>query len=198
MALPNIVSNNLRPLGALTPTGPISGPPPGGHATVLQQSNSLPFVMHQQLQSNWCWAAVATSVSLFYDALSPWNSQCDLASSELSLVCCPVGSNIACDIPYYLDRALAKTNNYNVYAGGAASLAQIQAEIDAGRALGVRIGWSGGGGHFVVISGYAVTAAGNLITIEDPINNQSTLSYAVFQTAYLGTGSWTHSYWTQP
>jgi hypothetical protein len=62
----------------------------------------------------------------------------------------------------------------------------------------VRIGWSTGGGHFLVVSGYATSAAGDVVTIEAPLFGQSTLDLATFQSAYQGSGTWTHSYWTGP
>jgi hypothetical protein len=154
--------------------------------------------MPAQEQPNWCWAAVGVGVAQFYNASSAWSQQCDLAAQELGLTCCPTGSNAACDVPWYLDRVLLRVNHYASWNGGAATLAQIQAEIDADRPLGARIGWSSGGGHFVALSGYSASAAGDFVTVEDPFYGQSTLPLAAFQSSYQGSGSWTHSYWTKP
>jgi hypothetical protein len=38
--------------------------------------------MQYQLMSNWCWIAVATSISLFYNPSSPW-TQCSLLTAQL-------------------------------------------------------------------------------------------------------------------
>ncbi len=69
-------------------------------------------------------------------------------------------------------------------------------EVDSGRLLGVRIGWSGGGGHFVLVEGYQVSPG--MVYVEDPISGAFDVSYDVFRTAYQSTGSWTHTYRTSP
>ena len=152
--------------------------------------------MQPQEQANWCWAAVSASVAQFYSAVTSWLQQCDVASAELSKVCCPVGSNVDCDVLWYLDRALARVGHFNTWRSGTATIAETRNEIDNNRPLGARIGWSSGGGHFVVISGYSTSAAGDFVTIDDPIYARSTLLMSNFQSAYQGRGSWTHTYWT--
>jgi hypothetical protein len=154
--------------------------------------------MQPQEDSNWCWAAVAVSVAQFYNAATAWSSQCDLASTELGKVCCPPKSNPACNVPWYLDTSLARVGNLKRWAAGSQPLAAIRAEIDADRPLGVRIGWSIGGGHFVAVSGYWASSAGDVVTVEDPLFGRSTWALSMFQSGYQGHGSWTHSYWTQP
>jgi hypothetical protein len=60
-----------------------------------------------------------------------------------------------------------------------------------GRPLGVRIGWAGGGGHFVVLDGWIGPAS---VDIQDPWYGHSVYNYSVFTTRYQGTGAWTDSY----
>ena len=76
--------------------------------------DAIAFAMQTQLQDNWCWAATATSVSDFYDCTSGW-TQCILANGILPL---PGGEDSnsngtvsACDVPWYLDKALNATSN---------------------------------------------------------------------------------------
>jgi len=155
--------------------------------------------MHPQVQSNWCWSAVGTSVAQFFHSGTTWNSQCQLAAAELGATCCPDGTNPGtCNVPWYLDRTLTRTGNYNTYGSGAATVAQIQTEINGGRPLGVRIGWLGGGGHFLVVTGFSNSGAVDYVTVQDPIYATSTLTYSAFCSSYQSTGSWTHSYWTKP
>ena len=199
MALPGIIANHLLPLGALAPTGPApqataAQAPPSGGATAV----SLPFEMQQQEQTNWCWAACGVSVERFYSGSATWSRQCDLASQELGLTCCPAGSNPACNVYGYLDRALTRVGHFHTWAPGPAAPAVIQGELANNRPLGVRIAWTRGGAHFVFLSGYYPTAAGDFVTVEDPFFAESTLPLASFPAAYQGTGSWTHTYWTQP
>ena len=56
--------------------------------------------------------------------------------------CCNSTVPSPCNEPWYLDRALTRTNNY-VSMTGAVTFDQVRAEIDAGRPVGARIGWSG-------------------------------------------------------
>jgi hypothetical protein len=79
---------------------------------VLFQSKQLSFDMQMQTQSNWCWAATATSVSRFYWFLSTW-TQCQVANAELERSdCCNSNVPGACNVPWFLDRALTRTNNF--------------------------------------------------------------------------------------
>ena len=58
--------------------------------------------MQYQLMSNWCWIAVATSISLFYNPSSPW-TQCSLTTAQLQASaslhmqgqCCPEAQLLA-------------------------------------------------------------------------------------------------------
>lgn len=156
----------------------------------------LGFPMQKQQQTQWCWSAVATSTSLFYNPRSGW-TQCILVNQEFNQnSCCQSGNGSSCNKPWYLERALQRTGNLERWNAGAASFNQVQQEIDARHPLGVRIGWSGGGGHFVILDGYDAGNGQNL-SIKDPWYGQSTYSYNAFKTGYQGMGSWTHSYYTK-
>ena len=120
----------------------------------LFSSRQLAFNMQMQTESNWCWAAASTSASHFYWWLSTW-TQCRVANAELGHNdCCNSSVPSACNVPWFLDRALTRTNNF-VSMMGQVSFQQVKNEIDAGRPVGARIGWNGGGGHFMMIYGYS-------------------------------------------
>lgn len=158
------------------------------------RSNQLPFTMELQEQSNWCWAATAKSVSHFFWYLSPWR-QCTIVNAELNRTdACSAHVPAGANIPWYLDRALSRTNNFVSIAAGQATFGQIRAEIDAGRPLGARIGWNNGGGHFMVIYGYSTWLDQRFVDIDDPISGKSHLTLEAFSTNYQGSGSWTHYY----
>jgi hypothetical protein len=159
-------------------------------------SRQLAFNMQAQTQTNWCWAATATSVSHFYWLLSSW-TQCRVANQELGRSdCCNSMVPSQCNVPWYLDKALTRTNNF-VNITGPVSFQQVRDEIDAGRTVGARIGWSGGGGHFMVIYGYSVVVGTEYFDIDDPIYGKSHLLVNDFSNNYQGSGSWTHTYFTK-
>ncbi|MDR6862052.1 papain-like cysteine protease family protein [Phycicoccus sp. 3266] len=162
----------------------------------LFQSRQLGFDMQAQTQSNWCWAATSTSVSHYYWFWSSW-TQCRVANAELGRTdACNTPVPAAANVPWYLDRALTRTNNF-VSITGPATFSQVKAEIDAGRPVGARIGWSGGGGHFMCIYGYSRFLGHEYFDIDDPIYGKSHLSVADFSTNYQGSGTWTHTYYTK-
>ncbi len=157
---------------------------------VLKQ---LPFNMQLQTQSNWCWAATANSVSHYFWRWSTW-SQCRIANAELGRTdSCHSPVPSACNVPWYLDRALTRTRNF-VSIQGPALFEQVRSEINAGRPVGARIGWSGGGGHFMVIYGYSTIAGDEYFDIDDPIYGKSHIPVSEFSSSYQGSGSWTHTY----
>ena len=160
-------------------------------------SRQLPFDMQFQTQSNWCWAATSTSVSHFYWFLSPW-TQCSVVNVELGRSdCCDGMVPSECNVPWYLNLALTRTETLASMMGGQASFPQVREEIDAGRPVGARIGWNGGGGHFMVIYGYSIVNGVEYFDIDDPIYGKSHLTVWDFATNYQGSGSWTHTYFTR-
>jgi hypothetical protein len=154
----------------------------------------LPFTLQHQNETQWCWAAVTSSVAGYYQ--NPSWTQCNLANNQFGqTTCCSNGSSTVCNEPWYLDRALGTVRNLANFIAGALSLTQIQSEIDAGRPIGVRIGWPGGGGHFVTITGYSDQ---NVINVQDPwyAPQGAAVDYMTFRFVYQGSGQWTHTYLT--
>jgi hypothetical protein len=91
-----------------------------------------------------------------------------------------------------------RTGNLSSWSAGTATIAQIRSQIRSGRPLGARIGWSGGGGHFVMIAGYRACDPDEYVDVRDPIYGSSDISLATFTNSYQSTGSWTHTYYTEP
>lgn len=157
-------------------------------------TTALNFTMQRQLQTQWCWAAVTSSVAAFYGNKT-WK-QCRIVTEELGeLSCCANGSSATCNRPWLLDKALTRAGLLAAFTAKILSPQQITSEIQAGRALGVRVGWTGGGGHFLVVAG---CSAQSVLDVFDPWFGRSSVNYFTFRTAYQGTGRWTHSYQTQP
>ena len=60
----------------------------------------------------------------------------------------------------------------------------------------IRIGWSGGGGHFIGVYG---CQADDLILVTDPIYGDSIVTNDTLTGGtYEGNGTWTNTYFTQP
>ncbi len=167
----------------------------------LQEINSgigyLGFVEQLQLQTEWCWAATSTSVAHYYNSASPW-TQCTVANkAQGQTTCCQNGASSACNVPWYLDQALTIVGHFASEIGGQPSLSQLISEIDAKRPFGIRLGWNGGGGHFVIIDGYDNTDPANpTIEVKDPIYQTSTQDFNTFPSTYQGGASWTNTYFT--
>jgi hypothetical protein len=63
--------------------------------------------------------------------------------------------------------------------------------------VGARIGWNGGGGHFVVLTGYRSAGKLKEVEVQDPWTGRSTLAVDVFAGNYKNSGTWTHTYLTR-
>ncbi len=175
-------------------------------------SASLNFQMQTQQEDNWCWAAVAVSVSHYYDLTSSW-TQCSLANRALppiSLVnpplprcdCCTNGKSRDCDRYFRLDTPLLITGNLNSMVVGPVPFNGVVGEISNDRPLACRMFWRGRGAHFVVLYGCAGAPYGpeasNWVRIQDPKFGFFRYRYGRFARNYLGGGVWEHSYYTQP
>jgi hypothetical protein len=157
------------------------------------------FTMQCQCHSNWCWAAVAASVSAYYDPGSDF-TQCKLANIELH-------RNDCCDVPCHTDDAefnvlntLASPLNrvgclLEMRQNQRATPAEVQQETEAARPLCVRVVWRGGGGHFLAIVGYVRES--RRLVIKDPFFQSTEIDYDQFCTQYQnGRGVWTDTYYT--
>jgi len=161
------------------------------------QGDQLAFTMQHQQQDNWCWAAAATSIAHYYDASSSL-TQCAVANAQLGRAdCCGSGAGGPCNVPSGLPGPIQIAGHFDHSTVGVATVADTRTEIDHGRPLGIRIGWSGGGGHFIVITGYHLSG-GQFLHVDDPWYGPSDVSYSTLEFAYQGSGSWTHCAYTKP
>ena len=164
------------------------------HKWWAESAIRLNFNMQPQQQSNWCWAATSTSVAAYWDPATTW-TQCGVANGELGRAdCCGAGASGACNVYGFLDTSLTRVGHFDHIVGGTATVSQVSTEIDGSRPVGVRTAWSGGGAHFLCIIGYL---PGNFYGVDDPIYGKSDVSESTFKTAYQGSGSWTHTYYTR-
>lgn len=166
-------------------------------AAAADGQRALPISIQHQLQSNWCWAACASTMAGFYNPATTWG-QCKLVNAELNRPsCCEDGGSGDCNLPWYLDRVLQRSGNFGSKLSGRAPWATLRTELDAGRPVGARIGWKGGGGHFVVLTGYRSAGDVREVEVQDPWTGSSTLAIDAFATNYKNSGTWTHTYLTR-
>jgi hypothetical protein len=157
------------------------------------------FTMQHQQQTEWCWAANATTVALFYNPASSW-TQCTLVNAEFGRNdCCTNPASASCNQPWYLDRALTKVGHLARAFAGPTGVGDIVNQFAQNRPLGVEITWSGGGGHAPALTCYwRIIHTAFLVHVEDPWYGPSLYQYKAFCTSYQGSGSWSYSYMTQP
>lgn len=187
----------------------------GGSQPAPQSSGDvLNFSMKCQEEDQWCWAAVAQAVEAWG---SRQFSQSEIASRHIdpasaALVCAhplnlntPGGSTCqpcgsGCGGPHSLGSVLAeRARLVGSAVPNAPSFTEIKNAISGNRPLPIRISWSGGGGHFICITGYAVDATGvEWVTVVDPLHpsvgapnaDPQDLRYDIFVSAYpAGDGS---------
>jgi len=167
----------------------------GGHHGTASGAcgNPLGFTMQPQQQTQWCWAAVSVSVNLYYHPASG-QTQCAVANVAMGqTTCCADGSTPQCNQPWFLDQALQIVGNLNAWSSGKAALTAVQAEINQCRPFCLRIGWNGGGGHFVAVYGYSRRR----LSIGDPFYGSSVVDSGTFPASYQGGGTWTDNYTTK-
>jgi len=155
------------------------------------------FSMQRQQQFNWCWAATAASVALYYQPGSGW-TQCSVANGETSRNdCCGAGASGPCNIYGFLETSLARVGHFDRIVSGVATLNDIENEVTFARPLGIRVAWTGGGAHFLCIRGHYIAGGIDYLSVDDPIYGRSEVTYSALQSAYQGIGTWTHTYYTR-
>lgn len=165
----------------------------------LDVANVLAYSQEIQQQPNWCWAAVSVSIYKFYGGSM---SQCEIASEFLvgkdGEECCIEPSSSNCNQPFFTSSALEGLSILANEANNALSFARTKTEIDRGRPISCSIRWPSGGGHAVVVYGYAPDAAGDdLVYVKDPIDSAGAsgtcMLFSRFANSYRGNGRWAWS-----
>jgi hypothetical protein len=177
------------------------------------------FRIQRQEQSDWCWAAVATSIEHYFDHESKLK-QCDVANKVIPVeygegllppsddeCCCHCCCHLErCDLPAKLEIALQQVYKWRNTLLRALTFEEIQREIDGGRPIGAGIKWMSGGqngtpgtsGHFVVIRGYRLLSSGACqVYVADPLNASGLVDFDEFTFAYYGEGQWVETHLVQ-
>jgi ABC-type bacteriocin/lantibiotic exporter with double-glycine peptidase domain len=154
----------------------------------------LAFTIQPQHQSEWCWAAVAASIANFYEGNNKLK-QCDIVNKMLILdTCCDDGSSDSCNQQFHLEPTLQRIRHLQRSQPGQPDFAAVVAEMTAGRPLAVRILWSEGGGHVVVV--YGVTDD-RKVHIADPATPHDEILVPFDGFVYKDIGTWDGSLFTR-
>ena len=129
------------------------------------------MIMQQQEEEEWCWAAVAVSVDHYFKPSSTWTQE-ELAANVTAK---DPNCNSKPDCPEPLQAALAALERLDgAPKTDSLSFDDVKAAIDKGLPLCVRIGWSGGGAHFVAIDGAGAGPGGqSQVRVKDPFFGDS-------------------------
>jgi hypothetical protein len=170
------------------------------------------FIMQTQMESFWCWAAVAVSVNDFLDAppatAGPAWTQPTLATELFkqqgvtTADCSKTPGSDACNQPEALDAALQITGNLmpnGALARQHLTFESIQNWVNVQLPLAARIKWRGDGAHFVVLDGCKVLNTGQqMVHVQDPASTTVTApgfwDYDAFVENYEEAGFWVDTY----
>lgn len=152
------------------------------------------FVMQNQNQTEWCWAANAVSAAAYFG--SNQYQQCTLVNTDLGQPdCCINGGSTQCNAPYYLNAALTTVGCAFVPSTGMLVRVDVLAKLQARYPIEVRIGWNNGAGdgHFCAIVGFDSTK--DQLHIEDPWYGSSNPAFDDFCNNYQSAqGKWTDTF----
>lgn len=151
---------------------------------------SVALVSTDQHQSNWCWAA---SGEMTMEWLGATIVQCDEANKRFGRTdCCNSPVPSVCN-----NGGWPEFDKYGFQAehttDAALSWDDIKNEIFC-RKKGFCNSWhwNGGGGHMMVISGYAVIGGVNYVYLRDPLPVGVGTSSFITYTAYVSGAGYTH------
>lgn len=154
----------------------------------------------------WCWAACIEMVLKYYDPKSTV-TQCDILKTKLGDKGhpCPEDENQAepgiddCE-PILMAQTWRDCGIKEVVpVNDVVSMHIIKEELKAHRPLEVGIGWTNGGGHAVLIKGWAATTPESLV-IDDPLRQSPLGLPATGRATYddlidaLGHGVWQYTW----
>jgi hypothetical protein len=163
----------------------------------------LNVTIPRQEQSNWCWVAVGSGISSYYDQVV--YQQCYVVTIVFQAIhppfntdCCKVdASQPPCNGESGADQALDHPRHHFGGNTGPLSFDDVMTQIDQGRPFAAAINWSGGGSHFVAVTGYAFPDPGvPSVYVQDPVYGPSWQPAGL--PSYQGSGTWVGTTLSQP
>ncbi|WP_256816759.1 papain-like cysteine protease family protein [Cytobacillus sp. Bac17] len=152
----------------------------------------LSLTVYSQDKSNWCWAAAGQSVIRYVKGTV--KTQCQLYMWGKGYSSCSTNETGSISTQF---SNMFKEMNFN-YTGdvisSASTFSGVISQINLGRPMIARMGWTSGGGHFAVIYGYD-DGSTDYINWTD-INYGGTSYYKKTTYSYFKSNSswdWTHT-----
>ena len=146
-----------------------------------------------------CWAAVAASVSQFYNPNSPF-TECNLARLGAPTIpnCCPMIRRGPCDREFLLEDALKRTNNLSSVFGENLRFDEVFRHLGTKQIIAARIKFpQSRGSHFVIIHGCRIKDGQEMISICDPLWTDGEMRLDFFTRSYRQDGRWVETFITQ-
>jgi hypothetical protein len=150
----------------------------------------LPARYVRQSEDYWCWAACGEMI--FPLLGKPVITQCNFASGQFGLVCCPSpGAPRGCDLGCWPDDAYPPRGLPTTATSSMLSLSNVQSELSAGRPVQVCYQWATSNAtHVAVIVGEHPNGDFEVL---DPWFGAGPRSFSQIQSGY-GQGSWVFSF----
>ena len=155
----------------------------------------------KQEQPNWCWAACAEMVLLYYGG--PATRQCDFANEIFGRTeCCLKPSSPNCNRPCEMpdvSNLYSSNHIHNRLVDKSVPFSKLQSEIDAGRPVEVVYFWRDWGkpGHSVIVRGWRTDGKEEFVHVNDPADSPTTMSGIVAYSELLAPyaeGDWTYTW----
>jgi hypothetical protein len=165
-----------------------------------QMQNARPFVIQQQLMTNWCWAASACSIAQHYQPASSC-TQKSLVAQVLNMPICntatPLPVLLPCNKQIDISVALQRVGHFREQAL-ALEKSQIKQALSGGP-ICCQIVYPDTGGHYVVVHDCTETNNQFYVSVADPYDGKSrTMLYEHLRTNYRRVGGqWLRTYLTR-
>lgn len=155
--------------------------------------------MEKQMMSNWCWAAVATSVFKYYRPAAPL-TQNKFAAAFLNNPGCTL-LNPVCNKTQSLAAALGRLAIFDQVIDSHVSSVDVETRLQNGRPVCCLMLHPEYSGHYVVISAlFRNPANPNQVTVrvEDPIDGgEQIIPFPMLVNGYKGS-FWMKTFYTKP
>lgn len=142
-----------------------------------------------QQQTNWCWAATGNSVAAYFGYNYSQNQFCDMAFGRSTNTTCPnTQANLGNDQQAFSTIGI----NPGRYITGTISYSTLVGQLSNNEPVMTRIGWTSGGGHMMVLTGY--DTSNNEVQYYDPWPTDSRFNVSTYDWYRSNSQfSWTHT-----